>query len=240
VPNIPNQALVRFAGLEPDCPHDCDFSTVLGGQVGLIQPIKGYRAGLDAALLAGFAAHYLKPMAAKRVLELGCGAGASLLALKKRRPNIEITGLEKDAALIELAQKNAKLNQMDGEALFHHIQIGDLKIHDRDRFDMVIANPPFFDDPMAMRPVGEERKGAWMNEEGLSVWVSQALKLVRDGGHVVMVHRADRLADLMRHFAPLAMGGDIVCVHPYADSPAKRVLVCATRLSKAPLKVYPP
>jgi tRNA1(Val) A37 N6-methylase TrmN6 len=237
---IPDQAPNALEVRHREYPKNCDLSTIMGGQVGLYQPIKGYRAGLDAALLAAYAARFLKPEISKRVLELGCGAGAALLALKKRRPLIEVTGLEKDEFMLSLAQQNAILNDMDDKAQFHHAKIGDLTIHDRDRFDMVIANPPYFDNPNSMRPVGEARKGAWMNEEGLSVWTGQALQLVRDGGQVVFIHRADRLGDLMRGLLPLGMGGEIVSVHPFVDSPAKRVIVSATRLSKTPLILHPP
>ena len=48
---------------------------LLGGRVRLIQPVRGYRAGMDAALLAAAA-----PAApGERVIEAGCGAGAVLM-----------------------------------------------------------------------------------------------------------------------------------------------------------------
>ena len=55
---------------------------VLDGQVRLRQAARGYRAGLDAALLAAAC----DAQAGARVLEAGCGVGAALLAAATRRP----------------------------------------------------------------------------------------------------------------------------------------------------------
>src|SRR5512146_2679345 len=79
---------------------------VLDGRVRLRQPAKGYRAGVDAALLA--AACDARP--GERVVEAGCGAGAALLAAAVRRPGAWFTGLERDPATAALARRNAAEN----------------------------------------------------------------------------------------------------------------------------------
>ena len=61
---------------------DTTEDRVLDGRVRLRQPARGYRAGLDAALLA--AACDARP--GERVIEAGCGAGGALLAAAARRP----------------------------------------------------------------------------------------------------------------------------------------------------------
>jgi hypothetical protein len=59
-------------------------NALLGGRVRLRQPVKGYRAGMDAALLA--AAIAAEP--GQRVIEAGCGAGAVLMQAAARRPGV--------------------------------------------------------------------------------------------------------------------------------------------------------
>ena len=84
-------------------------SALLGGRVRLRQPVKGYRAGMDAALLA--AAVDAKP--GERLIEAGCGAGAVLMQVAARRPGVFLTGLERDLTATGLARENAALNGVD-------------------------------------------------------------------------------------------------------------------------------
>src|ERR1700761_7108156 len=82
----------------------------LGGRLSLIQPKKGYRAGMDAALLA--AACDAGP--GQRVIEAGCGAGAALLSAAMRRPEASFTGIERDAEALALCQENIAANGLSG------------------------------------------------------------------------------------------------------------------------------
>ena len=104
----------------------------------------------------------------------------------------------------------------------------------------MIANPPFFDDPAALRPPSEAKRGAWMAEGGLSAWTGFLLAAVRDRGTITLIHRADRLADILDLLSAKAGSFQVLPVHPFADVPAKRVLVRAIRGGKAPLQLLPP
>lgn len=55
-----------------------------------------------------------------------------------------------------------------------------------------------------------------------------------------MIHRADRLADLLALLGEKAGSFRIRPIHPFADQPAKRVLVRAVKTGKAPLVLLPP
>src|SRR4051812_26568682 len=82
---------------------------LLGGRVRLRQPARGYRAGVDAALLAAAC----DADAGERVLEAGCGPGAALLAAAARRPAAEFTGIEREPEALELARSNVALNAFE-------------------------------------------------------------------------------------------------------------------------------
>jgi len=62
---------------------------------------------------------------------------------------------------------------------------------------------------------------------------------VREGGTITLIHRADRLADILALLADKAGSFQVRPVHPYADEPAKRVLVRAVKTGKAPLRLLP-
>lgn len=212
-------------------------NTVLDGRVRLLQPERGYRAGLDAALLAAAC----DAAEGARVLEAGCGVGAALLAAAVRRPAVRFAGLERDQAAAALARRNVELNGLTGRV---EILEGDVAQRfpalGRPPFDAAQANPPFFDDLQTLRAPSPERRGAWMADDGLAAWIGFLLKAVREGGTLTLIHRADRLADILALLAPKAGSVQVRPVHPFADAPAKRVLVRAVKTGRAPLLLLPP
>ncbi len=210
-------------------------SALLGGRVRLRQPSTGYRAGMDAALLA--AATPSGP--GQRVIEAGCGAGAVLMQIAARRPDAVLTGLERDPTMAALARENAALNGAQADIVEGDVAAG-FRALDLPPFDWAVSNPPFFDDPGALRAPAAGKRGAWMADDGLKAWTDFLLKAVREGGKIVVIHRADRLADLLGLLGAGAGSFAVRGIHPYADEPAKRVLVQAIKTGKAPLRLLPP
>lgn len=210
--------------------------SLLDGRVRLRQPARGYRAGLDAALLA--AACDAGPGA--RVIEAGCGAGGALLAAAARRPLARFTGVERDPAALALARENVARNGLgDRVDLLEHdvaVRFASLGLPP---FDAALANPPFFDDATALRGPAPERRAAWMADDGLAAWTGFLSKAVREGGTITLIHRADRLADILALLGEKAGSFQIRPIHPFADAPAKRVLVRAVKTGKAPLRLLP-
>jgi tRNA1(Val) A37 N6-methylase TrmN6 len=209
---------------------------LLGGRLRLRQPAVGYRAGVDAALLA--AACNASP--GERVLEAGCGVGAALLAAAARREEARFTGVERDLAALALAKENIALNGMDDRvsAIGGDVAAG-FRALGLPPFDAVMANPPFFDDPNALRGPHPAREGAYLAPEGLAAWIDFLTKAVREGGTITLIHRADRLGDILGLLAAKAGSLRIRPVQPFADQPTKRVLVRAIKTGKAPLVLLP-
>ncbi len=210
-------------------------NALLGGRVRLRQPAKGYRAGMDAALLAAAVA----AAPGERVIEAGCGAGAVLMQIAARCPGVALTGLERDPAMAALARENATLNGADAQIVEGDVAAG-FRALDLPLFDRAVSNPPFFDDPGALRAPAEGKRGAWMADDGLKAWTTFLLKSVREGGRIAVIHRADRLADLLALLGETAGSFAVRGIHPYTDEPAKRVLVQAIKTGKAPLRLLPP
>jgi tRNA1(Val) A37 N6-methylase TrmN6 len=210
---------------------------LLGNRLRVLQPTRGYRAGMDAALLAAAC----PALPGQRVIEAGCGPGAVLLQVAARRPQVSLLGLEREAEAAALAETNVRNNDLAERIT---IALGDVadgfQALGKLPFDWAVSNPPFFDDPTALRPPAAERRAAWMADDGLAAWTAFMLKAVREGGSIVMIHRADRLADILGLLAPKAGSFQVRPVHPFADEPAKRVLVRAIKTGKASLRLLPP
>jgi tRNA1(Val) A37 N6-methylase TrmN6 len=210
---------------------------VLGGRVKLRQASQGYRSGLDAALLA--AACDSQP--GQRVLEAGCGVGGALLAAAARRLGSHFVGVERDPDARARAVENVALNRFEDRVGIVAGDVGEgFRALGLPVFDAAMANPPFFDDPAALRGPHPARTGAHIAEGGLKAWTGFLLKAVREGGTITLIHRADRLGDILSLLAPKAGSFRIRPIHPFADAPAKRVLVRAIKTGKAPLILLPP
>jgi tRNA1(Val) A37 N6-methylase TrmN6 len=210
---------------------------LLGHRLKVRQPRRGYRAGLDAALLASS----IEIAPGERGLEAGCGVGAALLQVAARCPDAQLVGIERDPQALELAVGNIGTNQLGDRVTVMPGNVAErFSGFGQAPFDVAFANPPFFDDPSSLRAPDPSRRGAWIADDGLEAWCGFLLKAVREGGRVTLVHRADRLADLLSLLAPKAGSFRIRPVHPFADAPAKRVLIRAVKTGKAPLVLLPP
>jgi tRNA1(Val) A37 N6-methylase TrmN6 len=209
---------------------------LLDGRIALRQSADGYRAGMDAALLAAAC----DAKAGMRVIEAGCGPGAALLAAAVRRPEAAFTGVERDPAALALAAENIALNGLAARVAAVGGDVAQpFKALGLAPFDAAMANPPYFDDAGAIRGPAPAKTAAWIADGGLETWIAFLLKAVRDGGTITVIHRADRLADLLAQLGAKAGSFRIRPVQPRDDAPAKRVLVRAVRGGKAPLVLLP-
>ena len=210
---------------------------LLGGRVRLLQPAEGYRAAIDPVLLA--AAVPAGP--GERVLDLGSGTGAAALCLAMREPSCRVSGLERELALVRLAQDSARLN---GVAQRVEFMVGDLLAPPPrlapGSFHHVMANPPYLpagSGTLSPHPL----KAAAMaeGEAGLIDWVKAALTMARSKGTVTFIHRADRIDDVLAAFAGRA--GELVVypLWPEVGRPAKRVLVRVRKDVAAPARLAP-
>ncbi len=209
----------------------------LGGRVSVRQA-KGYRAGLDAVLLAS-AVHVKKN---QQALELGCGAGTALICAAQQNPETNFTGLEKHGDILALARQNTSENNFsDRIALHQGSVVTPPKVLRPDSFDHVFLNPPYFDDSNALRLPKAGKDTAFINDGAkLKDWIETALRLTRAKGYVTLIQRADRLSDCLNIFAGRAGDIRILPIAPRFGEAAHRIIVRARRNVKSPLVLLAP
>lgn len=174
------------------------------------------------------------------VIEAGCGAGAVLMQIAARRPGVTLTGVERDPAMAALATENAALNGAAGSAV---IRQGDVAAGFRavgvEPADWAISNPPFFDDATALRAPAEGKRGAWMADDGLKAWTDFLLKAVKEAGASWSFTAPTDWPICWLYWGEKAGSFAVRPIHPFADEPAKRVLVHAIKTGRAPLLLPP-
>ena len=205
----------------------------LGGRLVLRQPAHGYRAGADAVMLA--AACPVRP--GQSVLELGCGVGAALFCLGARVPGLELTGVERQPALADLARHNAAATGIAARIVT--ADLADLPEGLRNAaFDHVLANPPFFG-PGTKAP-DDSRAASRHEETPLEVWIDVALRRLAPRGWLTLIHRAEALDRILTALSGRAGAVTILPVAPRVGRPAGRIIVAARKGARAPLRLLAP
>jgi tRNA1(Val) A37 N6-methylase TrmN6 len=214
--------------------------SLLGGRVCLLQPTKGHRAGTDAVLLAAVAP--VKP--GDVVIDVGASTGAVGLMVAAREKDARFVFVERDPQLAELCRRNCRHNEVEGEVLTADILDKGSRLDAGlvpESANLVLTNPPFLEEGRARISPDQGRAAAHaLPAGGLEAWLRACTGLLKPKGRLVLIHRADRLADCL---GLLGRGmGDIRIrlVHPAADQPAIRFLLSGVKGSRAPLSVLPP
>lgn len=177
---------------------------MLGQRVHVFQPRAGYRAGTDPVLLA--AATAVKP--GQAVLELGCGAAPALCCLGARVPGLRLAGLEIQPGYAALARRNLAENNLDGVIWEGDIAAPPAGLR-AERFDAVLANPPYFEARRGVRASDAARAVARAGETPLETWVATAARRLKPRGYATFIQRAERLPELLsaldRHLGALEL-----------------------------------
>jgi tRNA1Val (adenine37-N6)-methyltransferase len=209
---------------------DCSEDGFLGGKLTIRQPRQGFRAGLDAVLLAAA----VPAAGGEEVLELGSGAGTAALCLAWRVAGVKIRGLEVDVKLVDIAATNANINNLSVCASFHAGDALNPPEGFRRQFDHVLCNPPFHGETGETSP--DPARALALSDGGkLADWLAAGLKRTRTQGSFTAILRADRLAEAL---AALPEGGGAVFpLWPRKDEPAKRVLLQWRVGGRTPLRL---
>ena len=216
----------------------------LDGRLTVYQPKSGPRAAIDAVFLA--AAVPVVAGAGQRVLEAGTGSGVASLALCARVEDVQITGVETQAALARLVRKNAALNAMqdrlrviEADVTSPWIQLEEAGIA-RESFDHAAANPPYHTNGSVRQRTDRCTATAYsFGADALEKWVRFLTTAVAPRGTVTLIHRPQALPMLLELLEPRFGALRVFPLFPASASPASRVLVQGTKGSKAPFELLP-
>lgn len=198
------------------------LDSFLGGRIKLVQPSEGYRAGIDPIFLAAC----IHPKPEEKILDVGAGVGTASLALVVRCPHAKVTGLEIQADLVELAITNIKANQLTDRV---DVIKGDLlsppstlKSHS---FDHVITNPPYYEYARTQSSPIPGKAQANTETVDLGQWLTSCLKMLKPKGTFTMIHRAERLSEILAHLDNKVGSLVIYPLWSGPNKPARRVII---------------
>lgn len=209
--------------------------TVLGGRVRIEQPRRGFRAGVDAVLLAAA----VPAVAGQTVLDLGCGVGTAALCLAARVPRLALWGVDRQPEYAAFAARNGAANACPVAVSVADVCRLSSAVRAR-RFDHVVTNPPYFHPDRGLPAREPGRAAARSESAGARDWIDSALRRLAPTGVLTLIQRIDRLPEVL---AALDARVGAVQVLPLQSYPARapRLFVLRAQAGRrAAFRLMPP
>ncbi len=206
----------------------------------IIQDNEMFNFSLDSVLLPNFVTINKN---IKKILDIGCG-NAPIPLILSTKTNAQITGVEIQKEVSELAKESVKINNLENQITIINEDINNYKNKAAsDTFDIITCNPPYF-------PLKKDSK---LNESNyktiarheitldLDKIFSVAKKLLKNQGVIALVHRPERLVDIIvvmkqNNIEPKK----IRLVYPKKGKEANILLIEGTKNGNPGLKILSP
>lgn len=211
---------------------------VPGSDYKIIQNKEKFSYGTDAIFLSDFV------KAKGSIVDLGTGTGIIPLRLYGDNPNIDkIYGIEIQNEVAEMASKSVKLNNLDEKIEIINMDLKDISERfGRNTIDIVTTNPPYMKFGGAL--INSESNFAISRHEiacSLDDIIKATEYLLKPLGKLYMVHRPDRLVDIMTLMRKYNIEPKYIrFVQPNRDKKPNLILIQGRKSGKADLKFYDP
>ncbi len=162
----------------------------------IIQNKKGFCFGIDSILLSDYAKKIRNDCT---VIDIGTGTGIIALLLAKKTKLKKIYGIEIQEEVANMAKRSVDLNGLNDKIEIVNEDINNIfSILEKNKYDVIVTNPPYKKAETGVKSL--DRKQLISRHEvkcTLEDVIEKSSKLLKDKGEFYMVHRAERLVDIM-------------------------------------------
>ena len=204
----------------------------------IIQNPSYFCFGMDAVLLSGFVNAGKK----SKTIDLGTGTGIIPLLLTAKDKVSDVTGLEIQAEVADMASRSVELNKASDRC---HIVQGDIKeirqLYEHQSFDIVTSNPPYISDSKGlMNPNTSVNIARHEVLVSLEEVISAAAYLLKNGGSFNMVHKPFRIPEIMQLMMKYKLEPKrMQLVQPYCDKEPNMVLIESIKAANPGCRILP-
>lgn len=209
------------------------------GGIHVIQKKEAFRFGVDAVLLANFA----RVKRNMTVIDLCTGTGIIPFILAGKTEAAHITGVEIQEVMVEMANRSVQYNNLEEKMKFINGDLKDLNLMKQlPKAEVVTVNPPYKLHNSGI--INPDDKNAIARHEiccTLEDVIIACRILLKDNGRMYMVHRPERLADILCTMRKHKIEPKVIrMVHPSSKKAPNIVLIEGQRDGGAFLKWEPP
>ena len=205
----------------------------------IIQNPDKFCFGMDAVLLSSFA--HCAP--GSKVADFGTGTGIIPILLTAKTEAAHIDALEIQAESADMARRSVQYNGLTDKI---NIINGDIKeassLLGKASCDYVITNPPYMNNNHGLK--NPELPKAIARHEILCTLddvIREASRVLKPGGHFLMVHRPFRLIEIISCLTKYRLEPKRMrFVHPFADKEPNMVLIDAVRGGNSMVRIEAP
>ncbi|MFO7881627.1 MAG: methyltransferase domain-containing protein [Kosmotogaceae bacterium] len=176
-----------------------------------------------------------------KVIELGCGSAVISIYLA-RNHKIEVTSIDKNPYLLEIAKRNIKNNELKGNVSLKQLDISSVKSEFiSGNFDMVVCNPPHFSHSGQIS--SRESRNEWrrLDKKSLLEFVEATGWLLKNRGVFYFVFHPRDISEWIKAFEDNKMGiHRMKVVHGKSDRQAQLVLIKGRKKSTSEIVIEPP
>lgn len=205
----------------------------------IIQNKKWFCFGMDAVLLT----NYCDVKNNSNIVDLGTGTGIIPILLSGKRKIKKAVGIEIQEEVAEMATRSVELNNLQDKIEILNIDLKDATRHlDKSYYDAVISNPPYkLNNSGLVNPTDQKAISRHEIKCTLEDVISTASLLLKQYGRFYMVHRPDRLVDIICLLRQYKLEPkQIRFVHPRSEEKPNMVLIRASKNGNPELKFDPP
>lgn len=207
----------------------------------IIQNENGFCFGMDAVLLSHFAKDSIRRN--DKILDIGTGTGIIGILLSAKTLASQIVGIEIQNDVADMAKRSIQLNNLQDK---FSIINDDLKKIDEyfksDYFDVVVSNPPYKQDNTGLK---NDNEGKIISRHEVKCSLEDVIicasKMLKDKGSFYMVHRPERLKDILCTLNKYKLEPkEIRFVHPSVNKKPNLILIKSVKNAKPFLNIQEP
>lgn len=207
----------------------------------LIQNPNWFCFGVDAVLLSDFASKGIKK--GSRVLDLCSGNGIIPLLLSQKSAAEQITGIEIQEPVAEMANRSVRLNKLESKISMISGNLKDApECFGKSSFQYITCNPPYKEAGSGL--VNQSDPTALARHEilcSLEDIIRVSSIILEPMGKLFLIHRPERLIDLICLMKRYELEPKrLRFVHPYPEKTATMILVEGVRKGRPKLFLEPP
>lgn len=207
-------------------------------KIKIIQKDDIFSFSLDSMLLANF----IDVTKAQRIIDLGTGNAPIPLFLSLKTQE-KIIGVEIQEEVYDLAKRSVELNKLENQITIINDDLKDIyKKLGANSFDIVCSNPPYFKVTDTSIINKNDTLTIARHEVKASVndIIKEANKLLVDGGKLYLVHRTERMPEIMQLLENNNFGiKKVQLIYPKKDANAYMFLIESRKNKKTDLKIIP-